>query len=330
MNGKNNPNSFEPRLLLGDAFSLLKEIPDGSIDLILTSPPYFAQREISGGPFAKVDSLSDYLRLLKRLGKEFRRILKKEGSLWLNIGDTYRNSSLLLVPSRVALMLQDDLGFVLRNDVIWQKRSFLPPSVKNRTSNSYEHFFHFVLGPGYYVNKTVGTRSIQSVREDGKIVSKTGVTGEDYQRKIAVSSLSSQQKEAARIALFSELEKLQKGEISDFRMLLSGGSSILHSQRAKELEQAGFAFIEASENERVGDVWNVGVSEEKEHDSPFPEELLTYPILSNCPKNGLILDPFAGSGTTLVAAKKLHRKAIGFEIKDEFYSLAIKRIAEAK
>ena len=54
------------------------------------------------------------------------------------------------------------------------------------------------------------------------------------------------------------------------------------------------------------------------------------PILSNCPKNGLILDPFAGSGTTLVAAKKLHRKAIGFEIKDEFYSLAIKRIAEAK
>ncbi|MBO4540832.1 MAG: site-specific DNA-methyltransferase [Bacilli bacterium] len=318
-----------PLLIQGDAFLLLKELPDQSVDLILTSPPYFGQRQIKDGPFSQVKGPNDYLRLLKRLGKEFKRVLKKEGSLWLNIGDSYRDSNLLLIPSRVAISMQDELGFILRNDVIWEKRSFLPPSIKNRTANSYEHLFHFVLDKGYYVNKMIGTKKVQHLNPDGRVVSKTGITGEDYRRKIEASSLSGRQKEEALGALARELAKVQVGEISDFRMLIRGGSSILHSQRAEELNRNGFAFLEASPNERVGDVWNIGISSEKEHDSPFPEELTTYPILSSCPKKGIVLDPFAGSGTTLVAALKLRRRAIGFEIDEDYCDLANRRIAEA-
>ena len=317
-----------PAVIHGDAFSLLKGLPDHSIDLILTSPPYFGQRQIHRGPFSLVETPSDYLRLLKRFGKECKRILKPAGSLWLNIGDVYRDSSLLLIPNRVAIAFEDELGFILRNDVIWEKRTFLPSSIKNRTANSYEHFFHFVLGKGYYVNKTVGTRSTERIDEKGRIVSKTGVTGENYRRKILFSSLSDLQKEEAQQALSEEIEKVKRGDIDDFRLLLQDGSSILHAQRKEELEKKGFAFIESHSGERVGDVWRIGVSEEKEHDSPFPLELLVYPLLSSCPKQGIVLDPFLGSGTTLVAAKKLRRKALGFEIEEAYCELAKRRIGE--
>ncbi|MCR5079084.1 MAG: site-specific DNA-methyltransferase [Bacilli bacterium] len=294
----------------------------------MTSPPYFGQRQIKEGPFAKAGTISDYLRLLKRLGKEFKRILKPTGSLWLNIGDSYRDSSLLLIPSRVAIMLEEELGFILRNDVIWEKRSFLSPSIKNRTSSSYEHFFHFVLGKGYYANKTIGTREVETTLDNGRVVSKTGVTGEDYKRKIELSNLNKEEKESALLSLEEELAKVKNGEISDFRMLLRGGNSILHSQRAKELMEMGFAFIEASSRERVSDIWNIGVSKEKEHDSPFPKELLTYPILSSCPKQGIVLDPFLGSGTTAIACIELKRKCLGFEIDSNYYELAKRRIKE--
>ena len=317
-----------PMILRGDCFKLLKDFSDSSIDLIITSPPYFGQREIKDGPFASVNTVSDYIRLLKRLGKEFKRILKPTGSIWLNIGDAYRDSSLLLIPSRVAIVYQDELGMTLRNDVIWEKRSFLPPSIKNRTSNSYEHFFHFVLGKGYYYNKMVESKS-PILLDSNRVRSRTGITGEDYKRKIETSGLSENEKENAISALFSELDKIKHGLISDFRMLIRGGSSILHSQRKEELEKYGFAFIESTGNEKMGDVWHVGVSKEKEHDSPFPEELLTYPILSCCPKSGIILDPFAGSGTTLVAAIHRHRKAVGIEINEDYASLCQRRIDEA-
>lgn len=328
--GLNDISFNNPFLVKGDAFVLLKSIPDGSIDLILTSPPYYGQRSIVDGPFKNAASPSDYLRLLKRLGKEFKRILKPTGSLWLNIGDTYREQSLLLVPSRVAIVFEDELGFILRNDVIWEKRSFLMPSIKNRTAHSYEHFFHFVLGPGYYTNKMVSAKPVEIAEGSGRVKSRYGITGEDYRKKIEASLyLSENEKNEASSALDFELLKIKNGEISDFRVLLRGGTSILHAQRKNEIEQRGFAFIESSPEQRLGDVWNVGVSQEKEHDSPFPEELLTYPILSSCPKQGIILDPFVGSGTTLVAAKKLRRKAIGFEIDDRYYELALRRIRES-
>ena len=218
----------------------------------------------------------------------------------------------------------------MREDVVWEKRKFLSPSIKNRSSNSYEHFFHFVLGPNYYANKTVGLRDTQTVDGKGRVISRTGVTGEDYKRKIENSNLSENQKKEAASALNLEISKVKNHEISDFRMLLNGGTSILHAQRKEELQKKGFAFIEAGLEERIGDVWSVGLSTEKEHDSPFPEELITYPILRYCPRDGVILDPFVGSGTTLVAAKHLHRKALGFEINEEYTSLAKRRIEEAK
>ena len=140
-------SSQKPVVILGDSLETLAAFPDASIDVIITSPPYFGQRAILDGPFRFAKTLEEYLEVLSDYGAEFKRILKPTGSLWLNVGDAYRGGNLLLVPSRIAILYQDKLGFTLRNDIIWEKRKFLPPSVKNRTSNSYEHFFHFVKPP---------------------------------------------------------------------------------------------------------------------------------------------------------------------------------------
>lgn len=320
-------NDTLPLLINGDCFSELESIPSRSVSLIVTSPPFYKARVIASGPFSSVKTLDDYLSLLSAFGRECYRILSNDGSFWLNLGDAYsKDGSLFEIPSRVAIKYQDDLDFLLRDDIIYEKSVFLPSGTRNRTSLSYEHFFHFVKEKDYYFNGNIVSKKNAFVDSSGRVVSSTGLTGENYASKIKDSLLSENEKSEALKALEREKKKIVFGEISDFRLLLRNSSS--SRGRNEETEKKGFAFIESHGGERLGSVWTIRPSRHSIHDSPFPEELIAYPILSNSRKGSLVVDPFAGSGTALDFAYRNKRKSLGFEIEERYWAEAKKRWGE--
>lgn len=134
-------------LIEGDCVDILKEFPTESVDCIITSPPYWKQRQYiyndnSYNSLGDEDSPIEYVNNLTIIFSELKRILKNEGSFWLNIGDKYYNKNLMGMPWRVALSMQDN-GWILRNDIIWDQMKGTQ-SAKDRLRDIYEHVFHFV------------------------------------------------------------------------------------------------------------------------------------------------------------------------------------------
>lgn len=142
-------------ILQGDAWELAVSIPADLCQMVITSPPYFGHRDYAGGgelqslEFGREHDLDAYTNKLVHLGRELRRIIKPDGTFWLNIGDTYRRGQLLGVPWRTAIALQDD-GWILRSEIIWNKTNAMPSSVKNRPTISHEHLFLFARSSDYY------------------------------------------------------------------------------------------------------------------------------------------------------------------------------------
>lgn len=137
-------------LLHGDALEQARTLPDGSVDCIVTSPPYFGLRDYgSEGQYGLESTLAGYVETIRALFKELQRVLANDGTLWINVGDTYRNKAQQLVPSRVAIALQED-GWILRNDIIWHKPDAMPHSVKDRMVSKHEHLFLFVKSSKYH------------------------------------------------------------------------------------------------------------------------------------------------------------------------------------
>lgn len=130
-------------LHLGDAIEVARSLPSESIDCIVTSPPYFGQRNYGvGGQYGLERDPAEYIETMRAVFSELRRVLADDGTLWLNLGDTTHKKNLLMIPARVALALQGD-GWILRSDVIWHKRNALPEPVKDRPSRRHEHIFMF-------------------------------------------------------------------------------------------------------------------------------------------------------------------------------------------
>lgn len=151
--------SYAPKdtILVGDSWTIARSLPSEYVQCIITSPPYFGHREYSDNPdlesmeFGREDELSIYVRKLVFLFEELRRVLKDNGTLWLNLGDTYRKEQLLGVPWRVALALQD-AGWILRSEIIWNKPNAMPSSVKNRPTTAHEHIFLLAKTKDYFYN----------------------------------------------------------------------------------------------------------------------------------------------------------------------------------
>lgn len=131
---------YLPYLLVeGDAALCLRHFPASSIDMVITSPPYWNQREY-GGPnsIGGEASIQDYVASLLSVFAEVKRVLKRAGSFWLNIGDAYRDKNLCGVPWRVAIALQDQQGWILRNDIVWNKLKGSPDNAKDKVRNVHE------------------------------------------------------------------------------------------------------------------------------------------------------------------------------------------------
>lgn len=148
------PKTTKPLILIGDVIEELKRLPEKCVDVIITSPPYFGQRDYkTKGQIGQEQEVEEYVKKLVEVGKELNRVLKDSGSYFLNIGDKYVNRKLQMVPEKVAIGLQNN-GWVLRNTIIWYKPNHMPSSIKNRLSNVWEPIYFFVKDTGkYYSNE---------------------------------------------------------------------------------------------------------------------------------------------------------------------------------
>lgn len=267
---------------------VLKQIPDCSIDCCITSPPYYQLRNYeTEGQIGQEETPEKYIEKLTSIFKEVRRVLKKEGTLWLNIGDSYSKSGnnnkndlgvkpkeLIGIPWLLAFALRKE-GWYLRQDIIWNKTNPMPESVKDRCTKSHEYIFLLSKSPKYYYNQ-------QAIQEPS----------------IYQPGSRKNQKQGEFEGKYKDAE-----------------SRISRSFRA----------IRKFRNKR--DVWTVSKSTCKEaHFAVFPERLIEPCVLAGCPEGGTVIDPFMGSGTTAVVALRYSRNYIGIEINPEYCNISKKRI----
>jgi site-specific DNA-methyltransferase (adenine-specific) len=327
-----------PIFLTGDALQVLHALPDASIDCCMTSPPYWNKRQYQNGGIGLEAEYKDYITNLLMIFEQVKRVLKPVGSFWLDMGDSYQQKTLLGLPWRVALKLVDEQEWILRNSIVWNKVKGGPDNTRDRLRNIHENLFHFVkVTKSYYYDvDAVRTEPGKAKVVNGAIVSATGVSGVRYKRQIELSTaLTNDEKRNAQAALQEMLTKVSAGEFADFRMIIRGQQRTTHSDseqlsgRARELREKGFYFLLYHPNgSKPGDVWEIlpeDTQKRTEHFAPYPEDLCKIPILATCPTNGIVLDPFCGTGTTMHVAKMLGRKSIGIDISNEYVQLAENR-----
>jgi len=329
-----------PFLLCGDSLQILQEIPKNSVDMVITSPPYWGKREYTNGGLGLEKDFDSFINNLMQIIYEIKRILKQEGSFWLNIGDTYKNKSLIGIPWRIAIKMIDDQGWILRNEVVWNKVKGGMDNSKDKLGNVHEPFFHFVKTNKYYYNvDAIRSKPQKAFIKNGTVISATGVSGIRYKRQIEMStSLNEIEKKNAYNDLEAILNEIKNGRISDFRMIIRGQQRVTHSNsmnvsgRAKELYEKGYCFLKYHPNgSKPRDVWDIipeDTQNRKIHFAPFPEDLCKIPILSTCPSNGIVLDPFVGTGTSVAVAYSFGRKSIGIDISQEYINAASQRFCE--
>ena len=285
---------------IGDSIQVLKQIPDKSVDCVITSPPYWQQR-IYEDYDGELDDIigsektpEEYVENLMKVIREIYRILKDEGSFWLNIGDKFVNKCLMGMPWRVALEMQKE-GWILRSDIIWDQMKGTQ-SCKDRMRDIYEHVFQFVKKKKYYFDADA-VRIVpenNAYEKDGQIISATGVSGKKYFKQIESSKvLSNEEKNNALDALNETLEEMRRGEVVDFRMTIRGEQRTYHSEnkkvsgRAKELNEKGYFIMKMRKTGFLpSDIWRIVPEDtwrKDTHCAVFPEELLRTPILSTCP-----------------------------------------------
>jgi DNA modification methylase len=334
-----DPDPAPALLVAGDALGCLGLLPDASIDMVITSPPYWRQRRYADpAALGGEASVREYVGALLPVFAAVRRVLKPTGSFWLNLGDAYERKNLCGIPWRVALALQDEQGWTLRNEVIWHKLKGGPDNARDKLRNVHEHLFHFVQSARYYYNDA-------AIRNDPRptangahgIATATGVSGVRYRRQIQRSTaLNAEERAAALAALDATLAKVAAGGLFDFRMVIRGQQRVTHSAstavsgRATELARDGFYILPYdNRGSKPGDVWEIVPEDawrQDAHSAPFPEDLCALPVLATCPPGGLVLDPFAGTGTAIVAAVRRDRRGLGIDLSAEYLQTAVQRL----
>lgn len=325
----------------GDCLDLLPELEVRSVQTCVTSPPYWGLRDYGvDGQLGLEKTPAEYVERLVEVFGEVRRVLRDDGTLWLNLGDTYmggrsggigassitsqRNQiaaraawlkrggathrsgeglkpkDLVGIPWRVALALQAD-GWWLRSDIIWHKPSPMPESVKDRPTLSHEYVFLLSKSSQYYYDA-------DAIKEP--------VTGNAHDRGNGVNP-------KARMVGPKEQERERNGEKVSARFGRGAG------WRNKQNPSFSSSVTGMVERRNRRTVWTV--SQEPfngAHFATFPTKLIEPCILAGSPVDGTVLDPFAGAGTTALVAKKHNRKAILCELNPDYIDLAADRLSQ--
>lgn len=325
---------FWNEIVCGDSAELIKLIPDNSIDLVITSPPYFQQREYDGGGIGNERTPNEYIQALVKIFRECVRVVKPTGSIVFNVGDKYENGSLLLMPYRFAISAVEQCGVILVNNVTWVKSNPTPRQFKRRLVSSTEPFFHFVKTQSYKYFLDEFLKPTEEPRPNGNGTGEN--VGKKYFQMIEQSTLTAKQKEMAKNALEEVIEEVRSGEIQGFRMKIRG----IHSEpfggqeggRKTQLDKNGFTIIRIYGNPLKRDVVTTPVESLKNcpHPAIYPVRIVEEFIKLLTQKGDVVLDPFVGSGSTAVAALQNERVYIGFDISDEYCSYARRRLSSVK
>lgn len=316
----------------GDCLRLLKQIDPESINVCVTSPPYYNLRDYGvDGQIGQEDTPEAYVKRLVEVFREVRRVLCSDGTLWINIGDSYatrsgpqapkntRNSQghtekrvpsgykykdMIGIPWMLAFALRED-GWYLRQDIIWNKTNCMPESVRDRCTKSHEYIFLLSKSERYYFDAEAISEPI------------AGASTKRYMQNIEKQSGSCKQPDRGGRPMKAALPRF-------------GGEKYGDDQTEESRTKSGKNYVPMPRRNKR-DVWTVGTSGFRgAHFAVFPEKLIEPCILAGCPVGGTVLDPFMGSGTTGVVCVKKERKFVGLEINAEYMEIAKKRIGDAE
>lgn len=293
----------------GDVTETLRQLPSESVQCVVTSPPYLGVRDYGvDGQIGHELTVAEYVGAMRDVFREVHRVLRSDGTLWLNLGDKlnesggaggdysegglkegqpkykgfsdplYKAKDRLMVPHRVAMALQDD-GWWMRMDIVWSKPNPMPESVTDRPTAAHEYVFLLTKSKHYYYD---------------------------------ADAIKTPAKESS-IARLSQNVEMQAGSTR-----ANGGAKPNGNMNA-------VGNPEAVNARSVWEIATQGYSEA--HFATFPEALPRRCIMAGTKVGDVVLDPFAGSGTTLQVARELHRHAIGIELSPEYCDIAAKRIS---
>jgi DNA modification methylase len=323
----------------GDCLAVLKTLPDDSVDCVVTSPPYWGLRDYGvDGQLGLEPTLGEHLDAMIAVFDEVRRVLKPTGTCFVNYGDCYATSvngrsaadtkaagnddrtfrdkpfstvqgamkpkDLCMVPNRFAIAMQES-GWWVRSEIIWAKPNPMPESVTDRPATSHEKIWLFTKS-GRYDWDAGAVRQIQKYH---------GLKNQDESGFKDPRSFNGKHKEGYRSSDKQRGHSRRHADFNDRWDLMS-----------REEQQANGRNLRNYEPAPV-DVWNIATQPFSEaHFATFPVTLAERAILAGCPKGGVVLDPFGGSGTTALAALRHGRTAQLIELNPEYAAMARKRI----
>ena len=320
------------KLYWGDTIELLPLIPNDTINAVITSPPYFQQRAYGDGSgIGNEETVEAYLAHLMQVFRHCVRITKDTGTIVFNLGDKYLDGNLLLIPYQFALAVQKEKLAKLVNELTWVKINPVPKQDPRKLTSATEPFFIFAKSPQYYFNKDAFL-----AYRDSYCNKKTAGNdiGKKYFALIDASDLSEEQKDHARAALSAVILEVTQGKLSSFRMKIQGIHALPYGGQAggrlTQIETKGFTIIKIHGNALRRDVIESTVETVKGniHPAVYPESIVQELIGLLTKENDLVLDPFLGSGTTAVAAKRLGRRYIGIELHREYIEYAEQRLSD--
>lgn len=322
-------------IILGDSLSILKNINSNTFDLVMTSPPYFQQRDYGNGDLGigNEKTEEEYLENMINIFRECVRVTNEKGALVFNVGDKYINGGLSLIPYKFAIRAIDDNKVFLINQLTWSKLNPTPRQEKRKLIQATEPFFIFSKSKNYYFNlddyltHLDNNKNIKNKHSDN--------LGKKYFELINGSDLTDEQKINARNSLCNAISAVHNGEIDSFRMKIKGIHKLSYGGqeggRNNQIKNNGFTIIKIFGNRMKKDIIEspVEITKDNHHPAVYPIYIVQELIKLLSKTDDFVLDPFCGSGTTCIAAKKLKRNYLGIEINHEYVELANERIRKA-
>ncbi len=325
---------------VGDCLDTLRRMPDGSVQCCVTSPPYWGLRDYGhAGQIGLEATPEAYVACMVEVFREVRRVLREDGTCWVNLGDSYNGiggpgkqdggpigrtaavaiegtkgrristikpKDLVGIPWRVAFALQAD-GWWLRQDIIWHKPNPMPESVRDRCTKSHEYVFLLSKSERYYYDAEAVSEPVS--------VSTTA--------RLSQSSLPLQ---AGSDRVPGKTNGPMKAVGPRF-----GGNKFGDSDDPKHATKSGnvYQIPDANGRRNRRSVWTITTKPfSGAHFAVMPPDLADLCIRAGCPEGGVVLDPFGGAGTVGLVADRLGRDAVLCELNPEYAELARRRIAD--